>query len=55
VFDNQPPSIQRGGRGGGHQRGERGDQRGGRGGARGASTKGQILGVSTFYMGSFQM
>jgi len=48
VPDSQPPTqSQRGGRGG--------RRRGGRGGARGAAAEGQISGVPTTYMGSFQM
>jgi len=58
VPDSQPPT-QRGERGG-RQRGPRGGvrggyQRGGRGGAEGTAAEGQIAGVPTSYIGSFQM
>jgi len=51
VPDSQP-STQRGGGRGGRQRDGRGSQRGGRGGT---TMEGQISGVPTSYMGSFQM
>jgi len=51
VPDSQP-STQRGGGRGGRQRGGRGSQRGGR---EGTAMQRQISGVSTSYMGSFQM